>query len=283
MPGKKSVDRHLQKVNSIRAALKADSLGEVDSEDRSALDFLIIDLQSLPSQRRMEWATAAAAVVKAQIDSGAFLGGPVERLIVLGELATRELGEALEQALVDRAIKHAQDRAVVYSLLDLCGMAPSVSTIASDDQLKSQNRLLWLDLMIVRVPRVEDAQELILDAASTGDFSLDNFIQRSNEMRALGGTHLGDWLRKFRSKLNPTDHSRYDEFVDEAFGADAPVPGAYEERPSESARARRERTVVHVPKVAVACQGGGIHASFAVGVLTEILKEYEKKSSNWWA
>ncbi|MFL6821833.1 MAG: patatin-like phospholipase family protein, partial [Xanthobacteraceae bacterium] len=30
-------------------------------------------------------------------------------------------------------------------------------------------------------------------------------------------------------------------------------------------------------KVAVACQGGGTHAGFAVGVLTEILKEYEKK------
>jgi hypothetical protein len=30
-------------------------------------------------------------------------------------------------------------------------------------------------------------------------------------------------------------------------------------------------------KVAVACQGGGIHASFSVGVLTEILKEYEKE------
>jgi predicted acylesterase/phospholipase RssA len=41
--------------------------------------------------------------------------------------------------------------------------------------------------------------------------------------------------------------------------------------------------VVDVPKkVAVACQGGGTHAAFAVGVLTEILKEYEKKSSNWW-
>jgi NTE family protein len=36
--------------------------------------------------------------------------------------------------------------------------------------------------------------------------------------------------------------------------------------------------VVEAPKkVAVACQGGGIHASFAVGVLIEILKEYEEK------
>jgi NTE family protein len=42
--------------------------------------------------------------------------------------------------------------------------------------------------------------------------------------------------------------------------------------------------VVDAPKkVAVACQGGGTHAAFAVGVLTEILKEYEKKSSSWWA
>lgn len=30
-------------------------------------------------------------------------------------------------------------------------------------------------------------------------------------------------------------------------------------------------------KVAVACQGGGIHASFSVGVLTEILEAYKKK------
>jgi predicted acylesterase/phospholipase RssA len=30
-------------------------------------------------------------------------------------------------------------------------------------------------------------------------------------------------------------------------------------------------------KVAVACQGGGMHAAFAVGVLTEILKDVDKK------
>jgi NTE family protein len=32
------------------------------------------------------------------------------------------------------------------------------------------------------------------------------------------------------------------------------------------------------PKVAVGCQGGGIHASFEVGVLTEILKDIEKRN-----
>jgi NTE family protein len=32
-----------------------------------------------------------------------------------------------------------------------------------------------------------------------------------------------------------------------------------------------------VPKVVIACQGGGIHAAFEVGVLTEILKDLEKK------
>ena len=31
-------------------------------------------------------------------------------------------------------------------------------------------------------------------------------------------------------------------------------------------------------KVAVACQGGGIHASFSVGVLVEILKAIEQQN-----
>ena len=31
-------------------------------------------------------------------------------------------------------------------------------------------------------------------------------------------------------------------------------------------------------KVAVACQGGGIHASFAVGVLTEILRDIQQNN-----
>ena len=32
-----------------------------------------------------------------------------------------------------------------------------------------------------------------------------------------------------------------------------------------------------VPKVAVACQGGGMHAAFEVGVLTEILKHQSEQ------
>jgi len=46
-------------------------------------------------------------------------------------------------------------------------------------------------------------------------------------------------------------------------------------------------------KVAVGCQGGGMHAAFEVGVLTEILKNIDeqksgrtstiKSGSNWWA
>lgn len=34
---------------------------------------------------------------------------------------------------------------------------------------------------------------------------------------------------------------------------------------------------VSIPKVAVACQGGGTHGAFEVGVLSEILKDMETR------
>jgi NTE family protein len=39
----------------------------------------------------------------------------------------------------------------------------------------------------------------------------------------------------------------------------------------------QRRNGKELPTVAIACQGGGIHASFAVGVLSEILKNMEEK------
>ena len=43
-------------------------------------------------------------------------------------------------------------------------------------------------------------------------------------------------------------------------------------------RTGQRRTTVH--KIAVGCQGGGMHAAFEVGVLTEILKDCEKRRSS---
>ena len=38
-----------------------------------------------------------------------------------------------------------------------------------------------------------------------------------------------------------------------------------------------------LPKVAVACQGGGMHAGFEIGVLTEILEDInERKHHGCW-
>jgi NTE family protein len=43
----------------------------------------------------------------------------------------------------------------------------------------------------------------------------------------------------------------------------------------------RARDVLNEPtKVAVACQGGGIHASFEVGVLSEILKNMQTRNDD---
>ncbi len=78
------------------------------------------------------------------------------------------------------------------------------------------------------MPRLEDAQQLILDAVSEGIFSVEHFRQRLGEMRNLGGKRIGDWLRTFRSKLDPDQHSQFDALVDEAFGPLALAAGSDE-------------------------------------------------------
>jgi NTE family protein len=49
---------------------------------------------------------------------------------------------------------------------------------------------------------------------------------------------------------------------------------------NDERKVRKDRTkrTDPLPKVAVACQGGGIHASFTVGVLTEILRDIQQKA-----
>ena len=42
--------------------------------------------------------------------------------------------------------------------------------------------------------------------------------------------------------------------------------------------ARRALPTGAMPKVAVACQGGGMHAAFTVGVLTEILRDIDTRN-----
>src|ERR1700742_1212001 len=44
-----------------------------------------------------------------------------------------------------------------------------------------------------------------------------------------------------------------------------------------SARDTELEVAMGVPKIAVGCQGGGMHAAFEVGVLTEILTALEQK------
>jgi hypothetical protein len=51
-------------------------------------------------------------------------------------------------------------------------MPPSAGVIARDADLKAADRPRWLDLMVFRLPRVDDAQRLILEAINDRQFGL---------------------------------------------------------------------------------------------------------------
>jgi hypothetical protein len=214
----KLAERSQGKVPKLLKALAKDLSGVVDSEGRSELDFLIIDLQDMPASRRSEWTEAVARIIRTKSLSDSFSWKAIERLVVLGGLQSSAVGVALEEALAARIVTDSRARAIAYSILDLCGMAPSAATIGADKQLRIENRLLWLDLMISRVPRLEDAQQIILDAVSDRQFNTENFWQRISEMRNIGGQRLGDWIRMFRAKIDPSEWDSFDSLVDEAFG-----------------------------------------------------------------
>jgi hypothetical protein len=147
-----------KKVPTILKALDKDIRGIVDSEGRSALDFLITDLQNTSATHRKPWIEAVSHIIRTKDFREVTVWSALERLVVFGGLQSATLGVALEEVLAARQVPHSSARAIIYSLLDLCGMAPTAATISSDEQLRSEHRLLWLDLMIARVPRIEDAQ-----------------------------------------------------------------------------------------------------------------------------
>jgi hypothetical protein len=207
-----------KKALTILKALEKDVRGVVDPEDRSALDFLITDLQNTPAAHRAPWIDAIPHIVRAKGFQDKKFWAALERLVVLGGLQSDALGTTLEELLAAKLVTDSSARAIVYSLLDLCGMAPTAATISADEKLRAENRLLWLDLIIARLPRIEDAQQLILDAVADGHFSVDDFRLRLSEMRTLGGKRLGDWIRLFRSTLDSSQHAEFDELVDIAFG-----------------------------------------------------------------
>jgi hypothetical protein len=233
---------HAKRSPKLKRALDREFLNKADAEGRTDLDFLIIDVQRATERVRAEWKDAVVDVIRSQSRSTTFNWQAIERLVVLGNLQSQALGQVLEEALARKDVSYPKDRAIVYSLLDLSGMPPSAVTVSSDDQLRTSNRLLWLDLMITRVPRLEDAQQIILDAVSEGIFSVEHFRQRLSEMRSLGGKRIGDWLRTFRSKLHPNQQSEFDALVDEAFGPLALAAGSNEPKAVRDPDIRSVRT-----------------------------------------
>jgi hypothetical protein len=212
------IDRPQNHVSQLRVAMREDLSNRVDTEGRSALDFLITQIQRSKPDEKREWKRTVSKYVSEDRSRLVEWWNAFERFVVLGDLVSPELGNALEHVAAEYSQLDPSARANLYTLLDVCGRPPSASIVGADQELRSSNRLKWLDLMISRLPRREDAQILVLDAAREGHFKLDDFVHRLNEMRELGGPRLSDWLKQFGGTLSAADREEYDLIVDKAFG-----------------------------------------------------------------
>lgn len=209
-------------VTELRTAIAEDIEGIVNDEGRSRLDFLITRLHSTSSTERQHWLHVITSQITSGKDYPVGWWRSLERLVVLGNLESKELGELIEVALTEEKYSDALDRASMYDLLDECGKPPLASTIAADEELKQKAPVRWLDLMLARVPNQRDAQQLVLDAVQLGHFALPEFVQRLDEMRSIGGAQLRDWLDRFRGELNSSDRRNFDPIVANAFGIELP-------------------------------------------------------------
>lgn len=203
----------------IRVAIAAELDGLADPEGRSPLDFLISEIKS-SGGAVSNWREAAVELLLTGKLAHARPGwmGVFERFVVLANLTTMQLGQALEQLMTSAELLRADDRASLYAILDECGTPPSLAILIQDVELKLQDPLRWLDLALARTPRVEDAQQLVLQASRANTFTVRNFAQRLNLMRSLGGKDLGTWLREFRQTVDLNDLNEFDSLIEESFG-----------------------------------------------------------------
>jgi hypothetical protein len=217
------IDRPQSLASQLRFALREDLSNRVDNEGRSTLDLLITQVQRSKAEEKREWKRTISKFAVDDRGRSAEWWSAFERFVVLGELASPDLGNALESVAADYSLLEPSARANLYALLDVCGRPPSAAIVGADQELRSSCRVKWLDLMIARLPRREDARILVLDAAKDGHFKLDDFVHRLNEMRELGGPRLSEWLNQFGQTLSPEEKSEYDLIVDRAFGPLSPV------------------------------------------------------------
>ena len=204
-----------ESVQRLEKSITADLAGQIDFEGRSPLDLLIEETRSQP--RGADQVACVAIRKNRQRQEGWW--GALERFVVLAVGCQRSVGSELENALQERKIEHPKDRASAYAMLDFCGKPATASVVKNDSALRHASPLLWLDLMVAKVPQIEEAQALVLSGIAEGFFGLDQFVQRLDEMRSIGGSQLGAWMRRIRQLLPNDDAVKFDEIVAEAFGA----------------------------------------------------------------
>src|SRR5262245_34370271 len=104
------------KVTLLLQAIAADLAGASDVEGRSELDFLIAEIQPSSPALHRQWSNAVAQIIR---DTSTYPEGwwvAVERLVVLADLQTPELGSLIENVLTEVTHITAVDRSSIYAL-----------------------------------------------------------------------------------------------------------------------------------------------------------------------
>jgi hypothetical protein len=211
-------------LKHLHRLLREDAAGVTNDEGRSQLDFRITELQTAPETVRAAWRKALLKLLTSVGDVPKGWWSSLERFVVLSQLSSSNVGELIEAATSKTKVPPTE-RANLYALLDACGKPPLAATVAADTELKCTDPLRWLDLMLARVPTAKDAQVLVIDAARNGYFSVPQFVQRLDQMRAIGGAHMREWLETLRKVLRSSDQPAFDHIVGATFGIDNPGHG----------------------------------------------------------
>lgn len=209
-------DQH-EFVSRLRETIVSYLGGQLDVEDRTPVDLLIANVNASPDQKD-DWAAALVELAREIQPEQSSWWRPLEFIATFGDMSSQRLGEVLESVLARGVCLDPMGRAGIYALLAELGKTPTAKTLWEDQALKEAAPLAWLDLILPLIPDLETRQKLIVDAVRAKEFKVENFDQRQDDMRSVGGRNLGDWLIALRDEFPSDERLQFDTIVHEAFG-----------------------------------------------------------------
>jgi len=211
------------KRDRIRNAIQEHLAGVLDAEARSPLDLLVLEVLANPGSRS-DWSAALNKLINDTQERSGFWWQGIEFFVAMTKLCSLELADSLEHVVVRDNGPDPVGRASVYALLAECARPVSANLVWSDEDLRRDAPLLWLDLLLPLIPELENRQAIVLDAVSRREFDVSAFEMRLDAVREMGGANLGNWIRKLRQALPENQHAQYDDTLRDAGFTIPPSP-----------------------------------------------------------